>query len=115
MTMDDFERLSGLVSRVRIVHQIPGRIRLKLTGTVSEQSVGHFKTYFSRFADALNDIPGIRSVRVNVLARSCTVEYDPDSIPDQAWNDLLEGVRSEGAFSLVTRLVRKYREVMEES
>ncbi len=112
MSMDDFERLSGLIPRVRIAHQIPGRIRLKLTGPVSEHSVGHFKAYFLRFSDALDDIPGIRSVRINVLARSCTVEYDPGSIPDGAWSDLLAGARSERALSLVARLARKYREIM---
>lgn len=112
--MDDFDRLSGLASRIRLAHQIPGRIRLKLTGPVNQKSVARFKASFSQFSNTLNDIPGIRSIRINVLARSCTVEYDAKDIPDSAWTDLLAGVRSQGALSLVARLGKKYREVFGE-
>lgn len=112
--MDDFDRLAGLVSRIRLAHQISGRVRLKLTGAIPHQSIERFKTSFSHFSDALHDIPGIRSIRVNVLARSCTVEYDPQSIPDNAWTDVLAGIRSREALSLVKRLGKKYREIVGE-
>ena len=112
--MDDFDKLTGVLSRIQLAHQIPGRIRLKLNSPVDEKSVTHFKTTFSRLSNALDNIPGIHSIRVNMLARSCTVEYDSKSIPDHAWSDLLAGVRSQGALSLVTRLGKKYREIVGE-
>ena len=63
------------------------------------------------YRDLLDSIPGIRSVRVNLLARSCTVEYDRAVIPFQAWPDFLAGVRSDEAGVLITIIEEKYTEV----
>jgi len=56
-------------------------------------------------------VPGIRSVKVNLLARSCTLEYDSTMIPAAAWPDFLGGVRSPAAETLLQIVVAKYREL----
>lgn len=108
--MDAFEQLQRFSRKLRIAHHIPGRIRLKLESDLDQgqmEAIGDAK----RFGQALDDIPGIRSVKLNLLARSCTVEYDTATIPAAAWTDLLAGVRSPAAEVLFDILVAKHREV----
>lgn len=108
--MDAFEQLQRFSRNLRIAHHIPGRIRLKLEADLDQgqmDAIGDAK----RFGKALDDIPGIRSVKLNLLARSCTVEYDTGAIPAAAWPDLLGGVRSPAAETLLDILVAKHREV----
>jgi hypothetical protein len=88
-------KLQQFASCVEIAHHVPGRIRLRLLPGASARAeavpgAGALK-------DALGSLPGIRSVRINALARSCTIEYDPLAIPFQAWPDFLGNVRSEAA------------------
>lgn len=107
--MDNFERLHKSVHAVCIVHHLPGRIRLKLDGNaVALPATADLK----RFQELLGEIEGVRSLRVNLLARSCTVEYDPRIIPFAAWGDFLAGTPSPAAHVLQGILQRKYREVV---
>ncbi len=109
--MDGFDRLRAGIACVRVAHHLRGRIRLKLDGEPeglplpSAEQVRHFHTL-------LQDIEGVHSVRVNLLARSCTVEYDPAVIPMDAWSDFLAGARSAAAATLEDILRAKYREVV---
>lgn len=48
----------------------------------------------------LKALPGVRDIQVNILARSCVVEYDPATIPDTAWPDLLAGRSTHAAQTL---------------
>jgi hypothetical protein len=50
-------------------------------------------------------------VQVNLLARSCTVHYDPEVIPERAWGDFLAGAASEAAAVLERILHDRYREI----
>ena len=73
-----------------IAHQVPGRIRLKLgKGALSGVSF--------EGADNKSD-----TINWNLLARSCTIEYDPAVIPNAAWPDLLAGTDSPAAQTLRT-------------
>lgn len=95
------EKLRGLVACLRIVHHIPGRIRLGLAGGASRLDWGgDLPGEAGRFCRALEGAAGIRSVRLNPLARSCTVEYDPAVISPAAWPDLLGGTGSAAAAEL---------------
>ncbi len=107
--MPTFEELRALLAGVRIAHHIRGRIRLRLeaalpqTGLSSGQAK-HLNTLLDR-------IPGVHSVRANLFARSCTVEYDPGMIPEEAWRDFLTGAGSDAAAILERILRDTYREV----
>ena len=105
--MNAFDGLREGLGYVRIVHHLRGRVRLRL-------DPGAEKLRPQPGAAAvpqLQDIRGIHSVRVNVLARSCTIEYDPTVIPAEAWSDFLGGTRSAAAGILEDILREKYEEL----
>ncbi|PKU24715.1 heavy-metal-associated domain-containing protein [Telmatospirillum siberiense] len=86
---------------LRVAHHIPGRIRLGVAGGAEQPEWGDDPLGKARrFSQALTGVSGIRSVRLNPLARSCTVEYDPSAIPPAAWQDLLSGTGSAAADKL---------------
>lgn len=96
-------RLIDIVSRLRIAHHIPGRIRLALNAAASAgavKSVAEAQGLMNAFATR----PGIRRVNLNVMARSCTVEYDATRIPPAAWEHVIAGVDSPEAGALVAIL-----------
>lgn len=101
--------LPGILREVRIAHHIRGRIRLKLDPSVSYLDVP--KVEAGAFHSLLNRTPGVRSVQVNLLARACIVQYDPEIIPERAWVDLLGGVTSEAAGILERILRNAYMEI----
>lgn len=106
----DAEALQDLVARLRIAHHISGRIRLKLEMALTAAHEGAI-VEARRLFKALDRAPGIRSASLNVLARSCTVEYDPKLIPPAAWRDLIEGEPTPEAAALLDVLSSKYREL----
>ncbi|MFV5214008.1 cation transporter [Azonexus caeni] len=95
---------------LRIAHQIPGRIRFKIDAAIlDEPAVRAFGE--EGLGDALGAIRGVREIRLNKLARSCTVAYDNAVIPDRAWHDLLAGANTPAAQALLGIIEDKYEEV----
>lgn len=109
--MDDFERLRQSLAGIHIAHHLRGRIRLKLaSGGLSVPPAADIK----RFQALIEASDGVRTLSLNPLARSCTVEYDPKLIPFAAWADFLAGTRSPSADILEAILRRTYREIVDE-
>ena len=108
--MPTFEQLCGHLHKVNIAHHIHGRIRLRLAAYPKElpppdsPNTEYFQAIFER-------APGMRSVRINLLARSCLIEYDPKVIPDQAWQDFIAGQQSAAANTLELILRDTYQEI----
>lgn len=82
--IEDFLALRGHLS---LVHQVPGRLRLRLgpglwaqAGKISETGL----------RQGLKSIQGIRDVRLNITAASLIIEYDAKAIEPEAWQRLLE-------------------------
>jgi hypothetical protein len=71
----------GLAQHAEIAHHIPGRIRLKirLSGVELVQKIDG--------ESLLRSIPGVLNVKINSLARSAVIEYDPKLIPSNLWED----------------------------
>lgn len=93
--------LGRLAASLTIAHHIPGRVRFKLAmdlASVDRDAVAGVKT----FVEVLNGTVGIRSVKLNPLARSCVVEYDDNIITPAAWQDVLNGAGSPDADVLLT-------------
>lgn len=86
-----------------VAHHIPGRIRLKLALS-AEKSIGAMLENVKALGDALDKSPAIRSVNLNLLAKSCTIEYDPERIAPGAWQDLVSGVKSPAVEALVAAI-----------
>jgi hypothetical protein len=111
--VDDIELFRRFVAHVHIAHHLPGRIRLKLTPVKFDDEERAAMARVKGFQKALDTIPGVSSIRLNLLARSCTVEYDTRIIPAAAWQDVLSGVDSPAARTLMDILVRKYAEAVD--
>lgn len=94
------EFLNRLAAALTIAHHIPGRVRLKLDGA-AERGLVALADDARALHRALTGAEGIRSVALNPLARSCTIEYDPTVIPPSAWPDLLRGEASAAARTLL--------------
>jgi hypothetical protein len=97
------EPLQPYLALFTIAHHIPGRIRLRISHPADG---GFFPVSGSgdRLEKALRNVPGIRRIHFNILARSCTVEYDDQMIPDRAWPDLLAHHASPEALALLEGL-----------
>ncbi len=104
--------LLTFAAHLRVAHHIPGRIRLKLdeaAGTAPKAAIDAAM----QFSRTVTEVPGIRSVSLNPLARSCVVEYDPARIPPSAWRDLIDGVASEASAALLDALAAPARRAAE--
>ena len=92
--------LLDIVPHLEIAHHIPGRIRLRISfsGIESLQGVD--------LENYVNQIPGILSARVNALALSAVVEYDPERLDPGLW-EALAGLknRQEQTKEVVDRLL----------
>ncbi|MDO4905542.1 MAG: hypothetical protein Q4A16_08345 [Lautropia sp.] len=101
------ELLAHFVPFLRIAHQIPGRVRFKF-----DASAGNGVKFDASTADSdtltavLKQTRGIKNIGWNLLARSCTVEYDPQVLPDDAWADLLAG-RSSAATAVLHAILEE--------
>ncbi|GHU00963.1 hypothetical protein FACS1894154_10690 [Betaproteobacteria bacterium] len=83
--------LDALLAEVSIVHHIPGRVRLKLARRPDMSPpirAPLSPEILARFFDGLAEIPGIHQVKLNPLAKSCTLEYDSNTLADHAWREL---------------------------
>lgn len=108
--MDGFDRLRESIHGIRIVHHLPGRIRLKLEADLAGLPLPT-ATDLNHFQNLLAKVAGVRDLRINFMARSCTVEYDPKIIPFDAWGDFLAGKPSAAAQVLEGILRSKYQEI----
>lgn len=109
--MPPFEQLRGYLNCVNIAHHIRGRIRFRLTSYPKELPAPDSQTT-EQFQTLVERAPGILSVRVNLLARSCLIEYDPQVIPNQAWKDFIGGEASADAATLELILHKTYQEII---
>ena len=90
--------LAHFAPHLKIAHQLPGRVRLKLGMKVlGGIKFSALESSADAFAAVLKQIRGVRAINWNLMARSCTVEYDPAVIPDNAWPDLLAGADNAAA------------------
>lgn len=92
--------VAGFASRLRIAHQISGRVRIKIAPALDTAALGQGAS----LGKILALLPGVRGIQLNPLARSCVVEYDHRAIPDAAWPDLLAGRSSAAAQVLLDLL-----------
>lgn len=105
--MEAWKIIEQLAPCAHIAHHIPGRIRLKFDSTLLDQvPISGLDPESVR--GALADVRGVKTVRFNLLARSCTVDYDCAVIPQNAWADLLAGRATPAANLLIRILHEKY-------
>lgn len=110
---DGFARLRAAIAGcIGIAHHLRGRIRLRLERG-ADGLAAPAAADIKRFQALLEGMAGVHSLRVNLLARSCTVEYDPAVIPFEAWADFLAGRSSAAAAALEAPLRQTYQEAVD--
>lgn len=113
--VNSFEQLRAAVSGcIGIAHHVRGRIRLKLNASPEGLPMPSGADLY-RFQGLLGEIEGVRSLRLNVLARSCALEYDPEVIPFEAWPEFLAGAATPAAGILEALLRNKHRDAVAEA
>ncbi|MBE1238008.1 heavy-metal-associated domain-containing protein [Phaeovibrio sulfidiphilus] len=85
-----------------IPHSLPGRIRLQLALAGIGKAARHD---LSLSVADLDRVAGIEEVRVNTMARSLVISYDPRQIPDSFWEQCLS-VPDEDLPDLVMQTLR---------
>lgn len=105
MFMEPASSLLRFTRALSVAHHVPGRIRLKLTGA-APADLSTLAGNASRFVAALSGVDGIRSVNLNPLARSCTIEYDTGKIAVSAWNELAAQEVTTGSRGLLEKLIQ---------
>lgn len=109
--METWQIIERFAPRASIAHHIPGRVRLKFDiGAIDTSDLREIRP--ERLRIALENIRGVIAVRLNALARSCTVEYDETVIPRDAWEDLLACRMTPAAEILVSILRKKHQEAV---
>lgn len=80
----DFKTLARLRRHLEIKHHVPGRIRIKFSlAIVADPMV-------KKMANSGQDLPpGVKSARLNALARSVVIEYDADKFPPELLEELI--------------------------
>lgn len=108
--MEAWQIVRQFAPHTRIVHHIAGRIRLKLQADApGPQKMPALPP--ARIGAALESIPGVRRASFNLLARSCTLEYDPAVIAHDAFPDLLAGRETTSAQELLAALRARHAEI----
>jgi len=104
--------LDRLRAQLLLAHQISGRVRLKFVPAPALDGAWAAVSASAAWTQNLRTVPGVRTVTLNPLARSCVIEYDPRLIPDPAWPDWLAGRSTPAArrlhdllLALATRLL----------
>lgn len=102
--MDKITQLREIVRYLHVAHHIPGRIRIKLKSDAFTVAIDGALQRAQEFQRLVETLPGIRSVRPNLVALSCVVEYDQEQLSHEMWEQLLSGEDSEAVRSVLDRL-----------
>lgn len=84
--MIDSKKLIELVSYFTIVHHIKGRIRLRVDPKIKQLNANVTLEDIENLPKKIN---GLKSVKINKIVGSITVEYDSNIFADQLWSDLV--------------------------
>lgn len=100
------EKLVELASYFTTIHHIKGRLRVRVSPKIKEQSE-------NITIDDINTLPqkidGIKSIKINKIVGSITIVYDNDIFKKELWDDLIEGKNPEEIVKIINKL---YKEVV---
>lgn len=102
--MIDSKKLIEVASYFSIVHHIKGRIRLRVDPKIKELNNN---ITLEDIEDLPKKIKGIKSIKINKIIGSITVEYDNAIFADRLWNDLIEGNNIEELADMINNLAKE--------
>jgi len=98
------EKLIELGGYFSIVHHIKGRIRLRVSPKIKE----HKHHVGIEDIEALPArINGIKSIKINKIIGSVTVEYDHHVFPDHLWENLVKGKELDEIIAIIDTLAKE--------
>ncbi|AOO66268.1 HMA2 domain-containing protein [Sulfurospirillum halorespirans] len=98
------EKLVELGGYFSIVHHIKGRIRLRVSPKIKE----HKHHVGIEDIEALPArINGIKSIKINKMIGSLTVEYDHAIFPDHLWENLVKGEKLDEIITIIDQLAKE--------
>lgn len=68
---------------ITMVHHIKGRMRLKINPSIVKDPVN------KKLKEISCELPGVINTRINMMARSVVLQYDPDIISSQELETLV--------------------------
>lgn len=104
--MVSVENIIKIASYLTKVHHIKGRIRVRVSPKIKEESKNSGITI-----DDIKSLPqkidGIESIKINKAIGSITVIYDNEIFPYELWEDLLAKRNLEEISELLTKLEKE--------
>ncbi len=98
------EKLVELGRYFSIVHHIKGRLRLRVDPKIRS----HGEAVCIEDIEALpQKIEGIKSLKINKIVGSITIEYDPVVFPDRLWTNLVQGENLDEIIAVLTQLSKE--------
>ncbi len=81
-----------LLSKIKVLHSIPGRLRVSIPGMKKLNNSGYEK-YEDIFLKILNDLPGIENISGNYVSGTLLIEYSTEIISDKVILEWMEVTR----------------------
>lgn len=81
------EKIVEIASYFKVVHHVAGRLRVRVNPKIKELSNGICLEDIEQIPKKIN---GIKSIKINKIVASITIEYDNAIFPKQTWEDLIE-------------------------
>ena len=99
------EKLVELAQYFTIIHHIKGRLRVRVSSKIKEQS-GDIS--MSDIEKLPQKIKGIKKIKINKIVGSITIEYEDNIFAKELWDDLISGENSDEIVEIINKL---YKEV----
>jgi hypothetical protein len=102
--MIDGKKLVELSGYFTIIHQTKGRVRVRVDSKIKQREE---KVTLKDIENLPKKISGIKSIKLNMIVGSITIEYDNQIFPDSLWVDLVEGKNSEYLVEMINKLIKE--------
>ncbi len=96
--MIDKETLKEFSQHLKIIHHTRGRIRLRIDSDILQ------KFSSAEIESIIDTFKGVKEFRLNKLAASAVVHYDPDILPPDLWEKWIDGTDIEEVFKTINNL-----------
>lgn len=104
------EIILNLVKYFSLIHTSKDRIRLRVSPKIKEE-LKKFENTNLDIDKEISKLNGIKSVKLNKLIGSLTIEYDSEKISENLWLDLLKMQNLQEVKAKIDELERGYFEV----
>lgn len=101
--LTDIPLIEKLSRKIEIVHHAPGRVRFKFEKSI----INDIDSDSLLELENMGAVDGVRDVRLNKLAKSLAIAYDPKVIEPHIWEDLAGGVSPEEISKRFLSLINK--------